>query len=151
MMSMGLNFCWRRFEEFEADGHEGFAFFEAVGDVEGHVAAVFQDAVEFGDDLGHGGVVGVGGLSVDGCGVEFADASWVVGVIDVGGVGGVDEGEVDGIFGEGDVARVGLLDVLARGGEVEGEGLAEEFGGDVEGGAAAAHGVEDGVAFSRVA
>ena len=42
-------------EEFEADGHEGFALFEAVGDVEGEVAAVFQDAVEFGDDLRHGG------------------------------------------------------------------------------------------------
>jgi len=148
----GLEVLAEEGEELEADRHEGFALFEGVGDVEGHVAAVLEHAIDFGDDFGHGGVVGVFAGAV-GAGVQFSDAAGVVGIIDMGGVGGIDEDEVDGFFFQGQVAGVGRLDVGAQlvAGEVEAEGLALEFVGDVDGGAGAAHGVEDGVTLAGVA
>ncbi len=47
-------------KKFESDGHERFALLKAVGDVEGHITAIFEDAMDFGNDLIHRGIIGVG-------------------------------------------------------------------------------------------
>ena len=52
---------------------------------------------------------------------------------------------------QGEFAGVILFNVGPGGGEVEAEGFTVEFLGDVDGGAGAAHGVENGVAFAGVA
>ncbi len=67
-------------------------------------------------------------------GVEFADAAFVVGVIDMGGVGGVDEGEVDGVVVEWEFAGVVLFDVWSLWVEVEAESFSVEVFADIEGG-----------------
>lgn len=97
--------------------------------------------------LSHDLLVAGGGLA----GVEFADAAVVVGVIDMGGVGGVDECEVYGVVVEGEFACVVEGDVWALWVEVVTDAFAVEVFADIEGGSGAAHGIDDGVVYFGVA
>lgn len=52
----------------------------------------------------------------------------------MGGVGGIDECEVDGVVIDGEFAGVVLFDVWALGVEVEAEAFSVEVFADIEGG-----------------
>src|SRR5262249_37817579 len=82
--------------------------------------------------------------------VELADAGGIVGVVDVDGIGGVDEDEVRARRGQRGLAGIGLPGGGAAGGEVGTEAGARQVGACVERRSAAAHGVDDGVVLAGV-
>jgi hypothetical protein len=149
----GFEMALHHGEEFEADGHEGFAFFEAVGDVEGHVAAVFEHAVNVGDDFFHCVVIGIHAARIRrfGGGVQFADAARIIRIIDVGGIGRINEHKIGGVVGERNFSRIGLLNVRTRRGQVEATRLPAQFLGDIQRRARSAHRIDDDVVLPRVA
>ena len=111
--------------------------FVRIADVQGHVPAGLEDAVDFRDHLFHGAVVFAAG------GVEFADVAGIGAVIEMRGVRGIDEDEV-GLFGElrRELAGIDAEDVFAGGVHVVAQGAAAQFARDIEGGAAAGAGID---------
>ena len=132
-------------EEVVADGNIGLALLEGVADIEAEIAARFQHAVEFAEDLGQFAVVVVR------FGRKFTDALRFAGITQMVGVGRIHEDEIHARVVQRHVAGVGLAHLRVRGLQVETDSLAPKIPADVQGGPAAGHGVQHRVARPRVA
>lgn len=120
-------------EEFESDGEEAFCFFMRVAYIQAHVFPRFQDTINLADDLLHRLVIFI--LS----GVEFSDTSRVVTVVDMRGVGRVDEYKVGFFVFERELAGIDTEDILAGGINIVAQCPAAEVAGDIQGCSASAH------------
>lgn len=118
-----------------------------VGDEAADVRAGFGDDHDLVEHLAHGLAPATARPG------QLADARRVIGVLEVVGVGRVEEHQVRtlALDQRRQLARVAANDVDARGGDVETLGAAFEVAADVDGGARADEGVDDEVAFFGVA